>query len=91
MFGGEPNISLCQIGELLKADVIVFAQWMDDKIGTARHTIANKRLANQWKKQKRTLYDVFDMISDESELIHRYELTIIKFRGLIKRILKRKL
>ncbi|KAL3089265.1 hypothetical protein niasHS_006986 [Heterodera schachtii] len=71
LFGGESNISLCQIGELSKADVIVFVQWMDDKIGTARHTISNKRMANLWKKQKRILDDVFDMVSDESELIHR--------------------
>ncbi|KAL3102559.1 hypothetical protein niasHS_000887 [Heterodera schachtii] len=68
---GEPNNLLCRTGELFKADIVVFAQWMDDKIGTARHTIANKRIANQWKMQREILNDVFELIEDEDSLTQR--------------------
>ncbi|KAL3074463.1 hypothetical protein niasHS_015293 [Heterodera schachtii] len=69
---GEPKNLLCRTGELFKADIVVFAQWMDDKIGTARHTIANKRIANQWKMQREILNDVFELIEDEDSLTQSF-------------------
>uniref|UniRef100_A0A183BXA0 RING-type domain-containing protein n=1 Tax=Globodera pallida TaxID=36090 RepID=A0A183BXA0_GLOPA len=75
LFGELSCTSTSKMGTLLLADLILFVRWVENRIGTARHTIANKRMANSWEKDKKQLDNIYDQIYDEDDqaimLIHR--------------------
>uniref|UniRef100_A0A914IDM5 Uncharacterized protein n=1 Tax=Globodera rostochiensis TaxID=31243 RepID=A0A914IDM5_GLORO len=63
----ELGNSLDKNAEMLKAEIAVFVQWMEDKLGLARRTIANKRLSRIWDKNKNFFNAIYDQIDDEDE------------------------
>ncbi|KAI3408388.1 hypothetical protein GPALN_010312 [Globodera pallida] len=64
---GESDNSSDKNAKMLKAEIAVFVQWMEDKLGLARRTIANKRMLRIWDKNKTFFNALFDQIDDEEE------------------------
>uniref|UniRef100_A0A914IEF4 Uncharacterized protein n=1 Tax=Globodera rostochiensis TaxID=31243 RepID=A0A914IEF4_GLORO len=67
LFGELSCASTSKMGTLLLAELILFVRWVENRIGTARHTIANKRMANNWEKDKKQLENIYDQIYDEED------------------------
>ncbi|KAL3094053.1 hypothetical protein niasHT_027381 [Heterodera trifolii] len=63
--GAESKVD--KMGEWVKADLFVFVQWVEERIGTARHKIVGKRMANDWAKKKITFDNIYDNIFDSEQ------------------------
>ncbi|KAL3074342.1 hypothetical protein niasHS_015172 [Heterodera schachtii] len=63
--GAESKVD--KMGEWVKADLFVFVQWVEERIGTARHKIVGKRMANDWAQKKITFDNIYDNIFDSEQ------------------------